>query len=157
MKGSEFDRDRYTACFPVTAMRAWPLMVTGTDGVLGRVLVVGAVGDIRKLMAVSLSLQGFEVETAVDGQDCLDKVRSFRPDVITLDAEMPRLDGWQTAIRLREHQATAHIKVVLITAAPGWPADPALGADAGIDAYLGKHFDPAEMIRVIRTLTDTSG
>jgi CheY-like chemotaxis protein len=151
MKVSEFGRDRYTACFPVTAMRAWPLMVTGTDGVLGRVLVVGAVGEIRRLMAVSLSLEGFDVETAVDGQDCLDKVRSFGPDVVMLDAEMPRLDGWQTAIRLRERPDTAHIKVVLITATPVWPGE----LEYGVDAYLGKQFDPAEMVRVIRRLTDT--
>ncbi|GAA3310796.1 hypothetical protein GCM10020219_017250 [Nonomuraea dietziae] len=54
--------------------------------------------------------------TATDGQDCLDRVLDVRPDVITLDVMMPRLDGWETASRLRTEEGTTHIKVVLITA-----------------------------------------
>lgn len=83
---------------------------------LGRVLVVDDDEVIRQLIAVNLQLEGFEVSTAVDGQDCLEKVGEVRPDVITLDVMMPRLDGWVTAVRLREDPGTAHIKVVMITA-----------------------------------------
>jgi len=83
---------------------------------LGRVLVVDDDEVIRRLIAVNLQLEGFEVETAVDGQDCLDKVTDIDPDVITLDVMMPRLDGWETAVQLRRSPDTAHIKVVLITA-----------------------------------------
>ena len=83
---------------------------------LGRVLVVDDDEVIRRLIAVNLQLEGFEVETAVDGQDCLDKVTEIDPDVITLDVMMPRMDGWETAIQLRRSPGTAHIKVVLITA-----------------------------------------
>jgi CheY-like chemotaxis protein len=83
---------------------------------LGRVLVVDDDEVIRRLIAVNLQLEGFDVETAVDGQDCLDKVTDIDPDVITLDVMMPRLDGWETAVQLRKSPETAHIKVVLITA-----------------------------------------
>ena len=83
---------------------------------LGRVLVVDDDEVIRQLIAVNLTLEGFDVATAVDGQDCLDKVQAINPDVITLDVMMPRLDGWETAIQLRKSPETAHIKVVLITA-----------------------------------------
>ena len=83
---------------------------------LGRVLVVDDDEVIRRLIAVNLQLEGFDVETAVDGQDCLDKVVGIAPDVITLDVMMPRLDGWETAVQLRRSPDTAHIKVVLITA-----------------------------------------
>jgi CheY-like chemotaxis protein len=58
---------------------------------LGRVLVVDDDEVIRQLIAVNLQLEGFEVATAVDGQDCLDHVQSIAPDVITLDVMMPRL------------------------------------------------------------------
>ena len=68
---------------------------------LGRVLVVDDDEVIRQLIAVNLQLEGFEVATAVDGQDCLEKVREVDPDVITLDIMMPRLDGWVTAVKLR--------------------------------------------------------
>ena len=52
---------------------------------LGRVLVVDDDEAIRQLIAVNLTLEGFDVSTAVDGQDCLDKVGSISPQVITLD------------------------------------------------------------------------
>src|SRR5215471_1397989 len=83
---------------------------------LGRVLVVDDDEVIRQLIAVNLQLEGFEVATAVDGQDCLDRVRDIDPDVITLDIMMPRLDGWVTAVKLREDPKTQGIKVVMITA-----------------------------------------
>ena len=79
-------------------------------------LVVDDDEVIRQLIAVNLTLEGFDVVTAVDGRDCLEKVAEVEPDVITLDVMMPRLDGWVTATQLRKNPATAGIKVVLITA-----------------------------------------
>ena len=119
--------------------------------VLGRVLVVDDDEVIRQLIAVNLTLEGFDVATAVDGQDCLDKVTAIGPDVITLDVMMPRLDGWVTAMELRKNPETSHIKVVLITAR-AQDDDRIRGEQIGVDAYLTKPFDPAEMIRIVRGL-----
>ena len=118
---------------------------------LGRVLVVDDDEVIRQLIAVNLTLEGFDVATAIDGQDCLDKVQAINPDVITLDVMMPRLDGWETAIQLRKSPDTARIKVVLITAR-AQEEDKSRGSQVGADAYLTKPFDPNEMIRVVREL-----
>ena len=118
---------------------------------LGRVLVVDDDEVIRQLIAVNLTLEGFDVATAVDGQDCLDKVAAIDPDVITLDIMMPRLDGWVTASQLRRNPETSGIKVVLITAR-AQEDDKARGRQIGVDAYLTKPFDPSEMIRVVREL-----
>jgi CheY-like chemotaxis protein len=118
---------------------------------LGRVLVVDDDEVIRQLIAVNLELEGFEVFTAVDGQDCLDRVTEIQPDVITLDVMMPRLDGWVTATQLRRNPDTSAIKVVLITAR-AQEDDRARGKQVGVDAYLTKPFDPTEMIRVVREL-----
>ena len=118
---------------------------------LGRVLVVDDDEVIRQLIAVNLTLEGFDVVTAIDGQDCLDRVGDIAPDVITLDVMMPRLDGWETAVQLRRAPETAHIKVVLITAR-AQEEDVARGTSVGADAYLTKPFDPGEMIRIVREL-----
>jgi DNA-binding response OmpR family regulator len=118
---------------------------------LGRVLVVDDDEVIRQLIAVNLQLEGFDVETAIDGQDCLDKVTTIDPDVITLDVMMPRLDGWVTAMELRKNPDTSHVKVVLITAR-AQDDDRNRGQQIGVDAYLTKPFDPAEMIRIVREL-----
>ncbi|MEO3859461.1 response regulator [Acrocarpospora pleiomorpha] len=119
--------------------------------VLGRVLVVDDDEVIRQLIAVNLTLEGFDVYTASDGQDCLDRVREVDPDVITLDVMMPRMDGWETATKLRGDVLTTHIKVVLITAR-AQEDDKRRGLGIGVDAYLTKPFDPAELIQVVRDL-----
>ena len=114
-------------------------------------LVVDDDEVIRQLIAVNLTLEGFDVATAVDGQDCLDKVAAIDPDVITLDVMMPRLDGWVTAGQLRRNPQTSRIRVVLITAR-AQEDDKNRGREIGVDAYLTKPFDPGEMIRVVREL-----
>jgi len=134
------------------AAQATTIPIRQTRG-LGRVLVVDDDEVIRRLIAANLSLEGFDVATAEDGQECLEKVSTIAPDVITLDAMMPRLDGWETARRLRKRPATAHIKIVLITARD----EAAHLAHTRADAYLTKPFDPAEMIRVVRELAGLTG
>ena len=118
---------------------------------LGRVLVVDDDDVIRQLITVNLELEGFEVATAVDGQDCLDKVVAFDPVVVTLDIMMPRLDGWEAASRLRSDPRTAGVKVVLLSAR-AQEADLQRGDRIGVDAYLTKPFDPDELIATVRRL-----
>jgi CheY-like chemotaxis protein len=118
---------------------------------LGRVLVVDDDEIIRQLISVNLELEGFEVTTAVDGQDCLDKVNEVDPAVITLDVMMPRMDGWEAAGRLRADPRTAGVKVVLLSAR-AQEADLQRGDRIGVDAYLTKPFDPDELIATVRRL-----
>jgi CheY-like chemotaxis protein len=118
---------------------------------LGRVLVVDDDDVIRQLITVNLELEGFEVTTAVDGQDCLDKVKEVDPAVVTLDIMMPRMDGWEAASRLRADPDTADVKVVLLSAR-AQEADLQRGDRIGVDAYLTKPFDPDELIATVRRL-----
>jgi DNA-binding response OmpR family regulator len=119
----------------------------------GRVLVVDDSDVIRELITVNLELEGFEVVAAVDGQDALDRVVDADPDVVTLDVVMPRLDGFRTAERLRSDPRTAALKILMVTAA-AQAADRRRGAAIGVDGYLTKPFDPAELVRVVRALVD---
>ncbi|MEU5170262.1 response regulator [Streptomyces mutomycini] len=116
------------------------------SGAYGRVLVVDDNKVIRQLIRVNLELEGFEVVTAADGVECLDLVHEVRPDVITLDVVMPRLDGIQTAARLRADPRTGHLPVAVISACT--PHEVA----AGVDAFLAKPFEPGEMVRMVRGL-----
>ena len=117
----------------------------------GRVLVVDDDDVIRQLITVNLELEGFDVVPAVDGQDALDKVKDAHVQVVTLDVMMPRLDGWETASRLRADPDTAEIKVVLLSAR-AQEADLQRGDRIGVDAYLTKPFDPDELIATVRRL-----
>jgi DNA-binding response OmpR family regulator len=118
---------------------------------IGRVLVVDDDDVIRQLITVNLELEGFEVITATDGQDALDKVKEARPDVVTLDVMMPRVDGWEAAARLRADPETAHVKLILVSAR-AQEADVQRGSRIGVDAYLTKPFDPDELIDTVRRL-----
>jgi CheY-like chemotaxis protein len=116
----------------------------------GRVLVVDDNKVIRQLIRVNLELEGFEVVTAADGVECLDIVHCVRPDVVTLDVVMPRLDGLRTAARLRADPRTRHLPVAIISACTQLDVDH--GCDVGIDAFLTKPFEPVEMVRLVRRL-----
>jgi DNA-binding response OmpR family regulator len=115
------------------------------------VLVVDDDAVIRQLICVNLELEGFEVHLAEDGQDCLDKVVDIDPDVVTLDVMMPRLDGWETAARLRALPEVAEVKVVLLSAR-AQEADVERGNKIGVDAYVTKPFDPDDLVRTVRRL-----
>jgi CheY-like chemotaxis protein len=119
------------------------------------VLVVDDDDVIRQLITVNLELEGFDVVTATDGQDALDKVKDAAPHVVTLDVMMPRIDGWEAAARLRQDPDTAHIKVILLSAR-AQEADIQRGESIGVDAYLTKPFDPDELIDTVRRLFEAA-
>jgi CheY-like chemotaxis protein len=116
-----------------------------------RVLVVDDDDVIRQLISVNLELEGFEVVTAVDGEDALERVKTAGVQLVTLDVMMPRLDGWETATRLRADPETGHIKIILLSAR-AQEADLQRGERIGVDAYLTKPFDPDELIETVRRL-----
>jgi CheY-like chemotaxis protein len=116
-----------------------------------RVLVVDDSDVIRELIAINLELEGFEVFTAVDGQDALERIGVVRPDVMTIDVRMPRLDGISLVQQLRRDPATAHIRVVMVTAS-AQEAEVRRGEAAGVDAYLTKPFEPDVLVGIVRAL-----
>ncbi|MCX0246063.1 response regulator [Streptomyces drozdowiczii] len=115
-------------------------------------LVVDDNKVIRQLIRVNLELEGFEVVTAGDGVECLDLVHRVRPDVITLDVVMPRLDGLQTATRLRSDPRTGHLPLAIVSACTPYEVDH--GVAAGVDAFLAKPFEPGELVMLVRRLVE---
>jgi len=118
---------------------------------LAFVLIVDDDDVTRKLIAANLILAGFYVATAVDWQNCLEKVSAIAPDIIILDVTMPRLEGWKIAAQLRNGPNVSVSKLVLISARSR-ENDEQCVTYGGVDACLTKLFDPAEMIRVVREL-----
>ncbi|MFF4490985.1 response regulator [Streptomyces sp. NPDC001544] len=121
-------------------------------GASGRVLVVDDNKVIRQLIRVNLELEGLEVVTAADGAECLEVVHQVRPDVVTLDVVMPRLDGIRTAARLRADPRTRELPIAVVSACTQREVE--AGLDAGVDAFLAKPFDPAELVRLVLRLVD---
>ncbi len=132
----------------------WPVRTYSrlVPGAPGRVLVVDDNKVIRQLIRVNLELEGLEVVTAADGAECLDVVHEVRPDVVTLDVVMPRLDGIRTAARLRADPRTHHLPVAIISACTQYEVQ--AGLDLGVDAFLAKPFEPAELVRIVMDLIE---
>ncbi|WKX12618.2 response regulator [Streptomyces sp. NL15-2K] len=115
-------------------------------------LVVDDNKVIRQLIRVNLELEGLEVVTAADGAECLDVVHQVRPDVVTLDVVMPRLDGLRTAARLRSDPRTRDLPLAIVSACTQYEVE--TGLDVGVDAFLAKPFEPAELVRLVRQLIE---
>jgi diguanylate cyclase (GGDEF)-like protein len=116
-----------------------------------RVLFADDDPDILTVVKVSLELDGFEVETAVDGEDALQRASSNPPSVIILDIMMPRMDGLTALHRLRGQATTASIPIILLTAR-GLPEDRVRGLELGADDYITKPFDITELTARVRAV-----
>ena len=103
---------------------------------------------IRKVVGIYFTNRGHRVMSAVDGQDCLQQLRSSKPDVILLDVTMPGLDGWEVCRRIREF---SDVPVVMLTA-HAQEADRAKGSAVGANAYVTKPVSLKELDARIRDL-----
>ncbi|MEI8257114.1 MAG: response regulator, partial [Deltaproteobacteria bacterium] len=117
-----------------------------------RILVIEDDSTIRRLIEVTLSRRGDEVHCAEDGVAGLEVAERVQPDVIVLDVNMPRMDGWEVLKRLRASESFAFTPVILLTALAS-PDHRVEGFKLGADDYMTKPFRAAELeMRVVRAL-----
>jgi len=117
------------------------------------VLVADDDDDILLLVTTRLKRDGFDVVAARDGFEALALAHEHKPAVAVLDVGMPGLDGLEVLERIRETQALAHTRVLLLTA-KAQESDVRRGYEAGADAYVKKPFSPAELAERVRSLYD---
>ncbi len=127
--------------------------LTAVPDATGRslVLVVDDQQSLRSLVRVNLELEGYRVIEASDGVACLEQARLHRPDLITLDVVMPRLDGLATTAELRADPDLAEVRIVMVTTS-AHPNDLVRARLLGVDAYLTKPYDPNELVETVRLL-----
>jgi two-component system response regulator MprA len=114
-----------------------------------RILVVDDDRAVRDSLRRSLAFNGYDVDTAADGSEALDRVGAIRPDALVLDVMMPRVGGLETCRRLR---ADGDDVPILVLTARDSVADRVAGLDAGADDYLVKPFDLEELLARLRAL-----
>jgi two-component system response regulator MprA len=120
------------------------------EGLRDRVLVVDDDPPLRRMLARTLSAEGYEVTVAADGGAALAEAERAAPDVIVLDVAMPALDGLAVCRRLRSKGLPTPI--LMLTARDAVP-DRVAGLEAGADDYLVKPFAVQELIARLRALT----
>jgi DNA-binding response OmpR family regulator len=104
--------------------------------------------NIVQLARLYLSKEGFEVETAYDGSQALEKAHNHRPDLIVLDIMMPEMDGLTVCRELRK---TSNVPIIILTARTD-DVDKVVGLELGADDYVTKPFNPRELVARIKAV-----
>jgi len=119
------------------------------------VLVVDDNRITTKLLRRYLEANGYEAKEAFDGIDCLEKVQERLPDTIVLDVMMPRLDGYETVMRLKKQDSTKGIPVVIVTALND-VANQIKSIEAGADDFLSKPIEEKLLVAKVKLLSNLS-
>ncbi|HET7499297.1 MAG TPA: response regulator [Candidatus Omnitrophota bacterium] len=117
----------------------------------GKILVVDDEIYIVHILDFSLGMEGYEVVTALDGEQALERVASEKPDLIVLDIMMPKLDGYEVCRAVKSNPATKNVPVILLSA-KGRNVDQKMGFDVGADDYITKPFSPRKLVERINQL-----
>ncbi|MGB0563232.1 MAG: response regulator, partial [Spirulinaceae cyanobacterium] len=113
-----------------------------------RILVVDDEASIRRILETRLSMIGYDVVTAADGEEAIGTFRDTEPDLVVLDVMMPKLDGYGVCQELRKE---SDIPIIMLTAL-GDVADRITGLELGADDYVVKPFSPKELEARIRSV-----
>ncbi|MDT3381633.1 response regulator transcription factor [Labrys portucalensis] len=112
---------------------------------------------LLELMEFRLQAKGYDVVKAVDGAEALSRVGGERPDIVVLDAMMPKSDGFEVLARIKNDPDLSAIPVVMLTARKG-EKDIVSALEKGADDYLVKPFIPEELLaRLARLVSRRQG
>jgi len=122
-----------------------------TSGKSFKILIADDQPDNLKLLSRYLENEGYGYVEAKDGEETLKKVHSELPDLVLLDVNMPKKDGFAVLEEIRADPVTKHIPVIILTAARLDPTEIQSGLNMGADDYVTKPFDRRELFARIRT------
>ncbi len=116
------------------------------------VMVVDDSLTVRKITSRMLTREGFEVATAKDGVDGLQQLQDIEPDIILLDIEMPRMDGFEFARNVRADAKAKHIPIIMITSRTA-DKHRNRAMELGVNEYMGKPYQEEQLMALIRQYT----
>ena len=116
-----------------------------------RILIADDNAANRELLEAYLVSVDCEIETSVDGQDTLDKVASFQPDLVLLDVMMPRLSGFEVCEKLKAGDATRRVMILMVTALNEL-GDIERAVNAGTDDFLSKPVNKLELLKRVENM-----
>jgi len=109
--------------------------------------------EIRYIARRMLEKAGHEVSEACDGEECLQKLKAEKPDLILLDVMMPGLKGWEVCRRIKAEDRTRSIPVVMFTVRTS-EEDLEESKRCGAEAHINKPFEREELLRVVNRVLD---
>jgi DNA-binding response OmpR family regulator len=121
-----------------------------------RILIADDTPQAAELLEAFLAAEDYELRVASDGEQTLEQVAAWPPDLILLDVMMPRVSGFEVCKRLRANPATRDIAILMVTALDQ-PGDIERAVDAGTDDFLSKPIKKAELLHRVKSLLRARG
>ena len=122
---------------------------------MSKILVIDDETQLIEMVQMRLEAAGYDVVTASDGQEGLDKAKSVEPDLILCDVMMPKMDGYKVCGLLKNDSRYSKIPLILFTAR-AQQDDQDVGDEVGADAYITKPFEPSVLLAKIKELLEQS-
>jgi len=114
-----------------------------------KILIVDDNIDTVELLTKRFHAEGYDTSEAYDGEQALQQVAEYQPDIIILDIMMPKIDGYEVSKRLKRYDNTKHIPIIMLSAKARVP-DKIKGLDLGADDYIVKPFDYRELSQRVK-------
>jgi len=114
-----------------------------------KILIVDDNVDTVELLTKRFHAEGYDTSEAYDGEQALQQVVEYQPDIILLDIMMPKIDGYEVSKRLKSYDNTKHIPIIMLSAKARVP-DKIKGLDLGADDYIVKPFDYRELSQRVK-------
>ncbi|MBN8691123.1 MAG: response regulator [Armatimonadetes bacterium] len=121
-----------------------------------KILVCDDERHIVRLIQVNLEKQGYQVVTAYDGKEGLEKIKAEKPNLVVLDVMMPYMDGFEVLKNLRREPDFMDLPVIMLTA-KAQDKDVFEGYHYGADMYLTKPFNPIELVTFVKRIAEGAG
>jgi DNA-binding response OmpR family regulator len=120
-----------------------------------KILIAEDEADIRELIVYSLTFSGFEVVTAADGEEAVQVALEEKPDLIMLDVRMPRMDGYEACVQIKNSSELQDVPVVMLSA-KGQESEIEAGLQVGAHEYILKPFALDELVDRVRSIVGSS-
>ena len=115
-----------------------------------KILIVDDEPNILELVGAVLESEGFEVIRAASGQECLDKLKEDKPDLVLLDMMMPGMSGRETCENIRSNPDTKNLKVIFVTVARFSEVGKEVLTKMDVSDYITKPFDNSDLVARVR-------
>ena len=119
------------------------------------IMIVDDSVTVRKVTSRLLERQGYDVVTAKDGVDAIEQLENVKPDLMLLDIEMPRMDGFEVTNLVRHHEVHQDLPIIMITSRTG-EKHRERAFSLGVTHYMGKPFQEAELLSNVENLLEAS-
>ena len=119
-----------------------------------KILIADDEPYILRSLSFVLKKEGFDIETACNGEEALEKAQQFKPKILFLDVMMPKKDGYEVCNELKSNPETKDIYIIILTA-KGQIIDKEKGLTTGADEYITKPFSPLEIVNKVKKIMES--